>query len=415
MRKMAKKKSNGKTLEMLNVVDIIESGCNPRIINESSPKFIELIESIKAVGVKIPIHVRTHPLQKNKYELLAGEKRLRASETAGIKTIPAINYGRLSDRDAFEITFIENFVREDLTPLEEGKAATILLAKYNDDAKAVASKLGKSVRWVLQRREIDRNLCEDGKKLIADPAENFKYWTASHLQLVAALPAETQKGIFGHYTFQEVPTVDELKEEIALNITLLKTAAWKLDDENLVKEAGTCCKCSKRSSVQPELFEDETDANKIKKNNKCLDVSCWNKKLTAYEKLQNPPKEKNKQKPQKQPVPETNVPDGDDIAGSAIEQQFCEKLNQKKYSPIMCKMVVALAVEFGTGYTEIGFDLDEYKKLAVQDVDAIMSVLWGRVQEAINIFVGNNSGLGVDEFFKPLAEIIGIELEIEAV
>ncbi|GAH78556.1 unnamed protein product, partial [marine sediment metagenome] len=95
----------------LPVTDILPSGNNPRIINEKDPGFIELIKSIRARGVVVPIHVRNHPKQKDKYELLAGERRLLAAR-ANVPTIRAINHGVIDDDAAFEITFIENFARE---------------------------------------------------------------------------------------------------------------------------------------------------------------------------------------------------------------------------------------------------------------------------------------------------------------
>ncbi|NIP28975.1 MAG: ParB N-terminal domain-containing protein, partial [Phycisphaerae bacterium] len=78
---MNEEKTNQKCgqLEELPITDIIPSGDNPRIINEKDSAFVELADSIRAQGVIVPVHVRIHPEQKKRFELLAGERRLRAS------------------------------------------------------------------------------------------------------------------------------------------------------------------------------------------------------------------------------------------------------------------------------------------------------------------------------------------------
>ena len=81
----------------IQIADIINSEDNPRIINTASQSFIELAESIKSNGVLIPVHVRDHPKQSYKFELLAGQRRLEASKKAGCKSIPAVCHGTMSD------------------------------------------------------------------------------------------------------------------------------------------------------------------------------------------------------------------------------------------------------------------------------------------------------------------------------
>lgn len=76
----------------LNIKQIRISGDNPRIINKKSAGFLELVNSIKALGVKMPIHVRESRSGRYDYELLAGERRLLAAEEArlasAVKTAP---------------------------------------------------------------------------------------------------------------------------------------------------------------------------------------------------------------------------------------------------------------------------------------------------------------------------------------
>ncbi|MGB2809408.1 MAG: ParB/RepB/Spo0J family partition protein [Sedimentisphaerales bacterium] len=286
---MNEQKTNLKSVqfEELQVVDIIPSGDNPRTINERSEVFIELTESIKAQGVIVPVHVRIHPKQKSKFELLAGERRWLASVilvggTDSVKaekaTIPAINHGTINDEQAFEITFTENYAREDLTPIEQGRAVVTLLEKYKGDAEAVASKMGKSIKWVRQRQALGTKLSQKWKKALTEEI-SFQGWTASHLQRVAALPEPTQSELLEEYEYNEQPTLKQLDAEIAEMLQLLSKAPFEAS-------AAGCTKCPKRTSCQPGLFDDNLEPEALKKNDRCLDKSCWQQKTLAWLKEQ---------------------------------------------------------------------------------------------------------------------------------
>ena len=264
-------------LEKLHLLSIDLSGDNPRFINEKSETFIELTESIKAQGVIVPVHVRIHPNKKGMFELLAGERRHRASAKAGIPLIPAVNHGKITDEQAFEITFTENYAREDLTPLEQGKAVVTLLEKYKDDVEAVASKMGKSIKWVRQRQALGTKLTEAWQKAFneADKDDNLKHWTASHLQRIAALPKPIQEEILTCYSYNDLPTLKELDGHIAEILQLLSKAAFNTS-------AAGCVKCQKRTSCQPGLWDDTLEPEALKKNDRCLDSSCWKKKTNAW-------------------------------------------------------------------------------------------------------------------------------------
>lgn len=264
---------NVELVELL-IVDIIPSGDNPRVINEKSTEFIELTESIQAQGVIVPIHVRIHPKQYGKVELLAGERRLKASRKAGRDLIPAVNHGKITDEAAFEITFTENFDRKDLTPIEQGKAVVILLAKYKDDAEAVASKMGKSIKWVRQRQALGTKLSQKWIKALAEDSE-FQGWTASHLQRIAALPEPTQSELLEEYNYNDQPTLKELDDHIAEILQLLSKAPFD------TTTAG-CTRCQKRTSCQPGLFDETLEPEALKKNDRCLDKLCWDRKTLAW-------------------------------------------------------------------------------------------------------------------------------------
>ena len=100
----------------------------------------ELAESIKVHGVIQPIIVKQ---VGDRYFIIAGERRWRASRIAGLKTIPCIikNY---SEQEISEIAIIENLQREDLNPIESAKAIKNLINQYNLTQDEVADKIGKS-------------------------------------------------------------------------------------------------------------------------------------------------------------------------------------------------------------------------------------------------------------------------------
>ncbi len=101
----------------------------------------ELATSIRAHGVIQPIVVRE--LNKNHYELIAGERRWRASQLAGLDTIPAI-VRKLPDEAAMAIGLIENIQRENLNPIEEAKALARLIDEFGMTQQQLADAIGKS-------------------------------------------------------------------------------------------------------------------------------------------------------------------------------------------------------------------------------------------------------------------------------
>lgn len=101
----------------------------------------ELAESIKKQGVLQPIIVR--PIGDNKYELIAGERRLRASELAELNKIPAL-VKEYDDKEAFFIALIENLQREDLNSIEEATAYKKLAKNYNLSHEQIGAEVGKS-------------------------------------------------------------------------------------------------------------------------------------------------------------------------------------------------------------------------------------------------------------------------------
>ena len=101
----------------------------------------ELAHSIKAKGLLQPIVVR--PRDGGEYEIVAGERRWRASQRAGIHDVPVL-IREVSEGEALEIALIENIQRSDLNPLEEARAYGLLLEQFSYTQQQLAESVGKS-------------------------------------------------------------------------------------------------------------------------------------------------------------------------------------------------------------------------------------------------------------------------------
>lgn len=126
-------------LTVLNINDILPNRFQPRFRFDEE-KLEELSESIGKYGVIQPIVVR--PLS-NKYEIIAGERRYKASKLANKSTIPAIIVN-LSDKDSEEIALLENIQRQQLSPIEEAVSYKRILDMGYITQEALAKKIGKS-------------------------------------------------------------------------------------------------------------------------------------------------------------------------------------------------------------------------------------------------------------------------------
>jgi ParB family chromosome partitioning protein len=126
----------------------------------------ELAASIKAQGVVQPIVVRSLPT--GNYEIIAGERRWRAAQIAGLETIPAV-VRKIPDEAAIAIALIENIQREDLNPVEEANALQRLIDEFRMTHQQVAEAVGRSRAAVtnllrlLTLNEDVRQMLEKGK------------------------------------------------------------------------------------------------------------------------------------------------------------------------------------------------------------------------------------------------------------
>ncbi len=130
---------DGERVEMLSIAEIEPNRYQPRR-DFDQEKLEELAESIRNHGVVQPIIVR--PLRPG-YELIAGERRWRAAQLAGLTEIPAV-VRSLSDGEAMEIALIENIQRQDLNPIEEARAFQRLIAEFSLTQDEVAKRVARS-------------------------------------------------------------------------------------------------------------------------------------------------------------------------------------------------------------------------------------------------------------------------------
>lgn len=124
----------------------------------------ELADSIKQSGVFQPIIVRRSTIKG--YELIAGERRVRASQLAGKETIPAI-VRQIDEEQMIEIAVLENLQREDLSPMEEAEAYNVLMEKLKLTQAEVAERMGKSRPYIANYLRL-LSLPEKVKELLND-------------------------------------------------------------------------------------------------------------------------------------------------------------------------------------------------------------------------------------------------------
>ena len=149
-----------KTGDFVSIQDVFVSSFQPRKeFDENSIK--ALAESIKEKGVLQPLIVRK---TNNGYELIAGERRLRASKIAGLTEVPVI-IKDFSDGEVLEIALVENLLRENLSAIEEAEAYQKLMDEFSHTQEKVANIVGKSRSYIANTLRL-LTLSEDIKKLI---------------------------------------------------------------------------------------------------------------------------------------------------------------------------------------------------------------------------------------------------------
>ena len=176
--------------------------------NRSQPRkdfnedtLIELSESIKQYGVLEPLLVSK---KKDYYEIIAGERRWRASKMAGLKEVPVI-IREFSDQEAFEISLIENLQRDDLNPIEEALAYKRLMEEYDLKQDEIGERVSKSRTAITNSMRLLK-LDEHVQQMLID-----EMISTGHARALLPLPLEMQVDI-ANRVFDEKLSVRETEK-----------------------------------------------------------------------------------------------------------------------------------------------------------------------------------------------------------
>lgn len=210
-----------KEIKILNIDDILPNRFQPRI-QFNDQKINELADSIREHGVIQPIVVRRI---SDKYEIIAGERRYKASIIAGKSTIPAIIVS-LDDKDSAEIALIENVQRQDLTPIEEAISYKKILDMGYINQTDLAKKLGKTQSTIANKLRL-LNLSDEVQDALL-----LEKISERHARSLLKLDQKSQN-IMLNRIINERLTVRRTDEEIA---KMLENMKEKKEEENFMNE-----------------------------------------------------------------------------------------------------------------------------------------------------------------------------------
>lgn len=237
----------------------------------------ELAASIATMGVAQAILIRpVTPTTEapEPFEIVAGERRFRASKIAGRTHIPAL-CRQLSDLDAAKIRILENLQREDPHPMEEAEGYQLLMMQHGFTADQLVDEVKKSKAYIYARLKLC-SLTPAVRELFLD-----NKLSASTALLVARIPVPALQIKAAQEILSPAGTgVAMSAREAAVHIQgrymlKLSGAVFSVTDAKLLASAGACTKCPKRTGNQPEVFE-EIDANV------CTDPDCFSEKRAAH-------------------------------------------------------------------------------------------------------------------------------------
>ncbi|NQU18004.1 MAG: ParB/RepB/Spo0J family partition protein [Candidatus Saganbacteria bacterium] len=191
--------TSGRTVVSIDITKVSPNPKQPRTTFDEK-ELLELSESIKDTGVIQPILCR---MSKTGYELVAGERRLRASKLAGSTTIPAI-IKDFSDEESVQIALIENLQRVDLNPVDEADAYNRLSLEFNWSQEQIAKKVGRNRSTIANMMRL---LDLPGE--ILDGLRNSKI-SAGHARALLAAPKEKQLELY-HYIIKNNLNVRDIE------------------------------------------------------------------------------------------------------------------------------------------------------------------------------------------------------------
>lgn len=162
-------------LRDIAVSHIVSNPFQPRK-NFKPQDLMELQESLQTSGLLQPITVRPSPKTANRFELIAGERRLRAATSLGWEKIPAV-VKDFTDQEILTLALIENLQRSDLNPIEEAEGYNQLISQFGHTQQSVATMVGK-----------DRSTVANVLRILQLPASVRQLLTEGHLTAGQARP-----------------------------------------------------------------------------------------------------------------------------------------------------------------------------------------------------------------------------------
>ena len=177
--------SSTNSIDHIQVSLITPNSKQPRQIF-SDQQMSDLIESIRENGILQPLLVR--PINDGKYELIAGERRLRSAKTLKIDKVPVYILDVKSDEEMLKLALIENIQRDNLSSIEEAEGYAILKGKYSFSESDLAKKIGKNRSTIANKLRLIK-LPPDIKDVLRSKDSDF---TEGHARAVLSL-RESQK------------------------------------------------------------------------------------------------------------------------------------------------------------------------------------------------------------------------------
>lgn len=196
--------SDDATLRELQVSQIEPNQHQPRAQFDEEA-LVSLTDSIRELGVLQPILVR--PAGHDRYELIAGERRWRASKRAGLQTIPAV-VRKIDETTSLEQALVENLHREDLHPMEEAAAYQQLIEEFHLSHEDVAKRVGKSRSAVSNMLRLFQ-LPPSIQKLVAD-----RQLSAGHARALLGTPDRAFQEALARRAVAEQLNVREVEEAV---------------------------------------------------------------------------------------------------------------------------------------------------------------------------------------------------------
>lgn len=270
--------------QLIRLEHLAPSPSNPRKHFDAA-ELQELADTIADHGVIEPIIVRFWPDDYDTpascdepplYEIVAGERRYRASLLAGLADIPAL-VRHLDTRQVLEVQVIENLQRRGVNELEEADGYHLMMRDYGYTADELAAKIGKSRAYIYGRLKLTA-LCETARQA-------FRAGTldASRALLIARIPGTTlQEKALKDITesWRGIMSYRDAANHIQhCYMRGLSVVKFPLDATTLHPEAGPCTTCPKRPSNTPELYPDVPSDRAA---DVCTDPECLSTKADAW-------------------------------------------------------------------------------------------------------------------------------------